>query len=72
MSHPRYKNYLFQTRNPHAVQPHLMKCFDAIARLQFGEVDGALTHDILAMVSPEVEKVGLGKVSYPCDPDLDN
>lgn len=25
----------FQTRNPHAVQPHLRKCFDAIAQLGF-------------------------------------
>lgn len=25
-----------QTRNPHAVQPHLRKCFDAISKLQFG------------------------------------
>nr|CAD7588832.1 unnamed protein product [Timema genevievae] len=28
--------YSLQTRNPHAVQPHLRKCFDAIARLEFG------------------------------------
>ena len=27
---------LAQTRNPLAVQPHLRKCFDAIAKLEFG------------------------------------
>ena len=29
---------LSQTRNPHAVQPHLQKCFDAIFKLEFGTV----------------------------------
>lgn len=27
-----------QSRNPHAVQPHLHKCFDAIAKLEFGRL----------------------------------
>ncbi|XP_075229380.1 dynein heavy chain at 16F [Lycorma delicatula] len=72
---------LAQTRNPHAVQPHLRKCFDAIARLEFGvkisdekehkdsqnltkdKKTGSelLTTDIIAMISPENEKVLLGK-----------
>lgn len=88
----------FQTRNPHAVQPHLRKCFDAVAKLEFGvrlpesemEItpEGALveremsfntrdmlqaklaktakpvdlTTDIIAMLSPEGERVNLGKV----------
>lgn len=87
-----------QTRNPHAVQPHLRKCFDAIAKLEFGvklpesemviTEEGALveremsfqtrdmlqaklaktakqedlTTDIIAMLSPEGERVNLGKV----------
>lgn len=87
-----------QTRNPHAVQPHLRKCFDAIAKLEFGvrlpesemtlTEEGALveremsprsrdrlqaalaltahpedlTTDIVAMLSPEGERVNLGKV----------
>lgn len=66
----------FKTRNPHAVQPHLRKCFDAIAKLEFGtkivvETDEAsgrkiketvtLTTDIMAMISPEGERVALGK-----------
>ena len=60
-----------------AVQPHLRKCFDAIASLTFGTLilgpDGKpveegdtggkpqSTNDILAMNSPEGESVGLGK-----------
>lgn len=58
-----------QTRNPHAVQPHLRKCFDAIAKLEFGVSGKAqpgqeaqLTTDIIAMLSPEGERVPLGKV----------
>jgi len=83
-----------QARNPHAVHPHLHRCFDAIAKLEFGrcslgqeeaeglqgdrgegvEEDGTvavsgtsraldiLTSDIIAMVSPEGEKVCLRKV----------
>jgi len=59
-----------------AVQPHLRKCFDAIASLKFGSLilgaDGKPakegepgkaqpTNDIVAMNSPEGETVGLGK-----------
>ena len=60
------KKFSLQTRNPHAVQPHLRKCFDAITRLEFGVVGGKneqqLTTDISAMLSPEGERVPLGKV----------
>ncbi|XP_052130991.1 dynein axonemal heavy chain 6 [Frankliniella occidentalis] len=62
---------LAQTRNPHAVQPHLRKCFDAIAKLEFGKggipgiFDGEdtdkLSSDIVAMISPEGERVVLTK-----------
>lgn len=62
-----------QTRNPHAVQPHLRKCFDAIAKLEFGKGAGGvlegedsdkLSSDIVAMISPEGERVPLTKVYF--------
>ncbi|XP_023013028.2 dynein heavy chain at 16F isoform X2 [Leptinotarsa decemlineata] len=79
LSNDELLDILAQTRNPHAVQPHLRKCFDAIAKLEFGvkaadEIEGEssgqlrskssaiiLTTDIIAMISPEGERVALGK-----------
>lgn len=70
LSNDELLEILAQTRNPQAVQPHLRKCFDAISQLEFGlltsTAQGATddtgekiqyTNDILAMVSPEGEKV---------------
>ena len=66
----------FQTRNPHAVQPHMRKCFDGIIKLEFGVKllgpvgddpsiipDVIFTTDIIAMLSPEGERVELTKVN---------
>ncbi|KTF76182.1 hypothetical protein cypCar_00045330 [Cyprinus carpio] len=70
LSNDELLEILAQTRNPQAVQPHLRKCFDAISQLEFGLLTPGegetgekiqYTNDILAMVSPEGEKVALGK-----------
>ena len=73
LSNDELLEILAQTRNPLAVQPHLRKCFDAIAKLEFavekrvvndeGVEEITYTNDILSMVSPEAEVVSLGKVS---------
>lgn len=65
LSNDELLEILAQTRNPQAVQPHLRKCFDAISRLEFAlqttdavsEAEKLYTTDILAMISPEGEKV---------------
>ncbi|XP_049961962.1 dynein axonemal heavy chain 6-like [Schistocerca serialis cubense] len=74
LSNDELLEILAQTRNPFAVQPHLRKCFDAIAKLEFGvhEKEGesgetaatVMTTDIVAMISPEGERVALGQGLY--------
>ncbi|CAI2733353.1 unnamed protein product [Schistosoma spindalis] len=68
LSNDELLEILAQTRNPLAVQPHLRKCFDAIIKLEFGITTDSInkdepvyTNDILAMISPEGERVSLGK-----------
>ncbi|XP_035385934.1 dynein heavy chain 6, axonemal [Electrophorus electricus] len=68
LSNDELLEILAQTRNPQAVQVHLRKCFDAIARLDFallppaeGEAERHYSNDVLAMISPEGEKVALVK-----------
>ncbi|KAM4706665.1 dynein axonemal heavy chain 6 [Discoglossus pictus] len=66
LSNDELLEILAQTRNPQAVQPHLRKCFDSISKLEFGVATAegeqeVFTNDILAMLSPEGERVGLGK-----------
>lgn len=65
LSNDELLEILAQTRNPHAVQPHLRKCFDSISRIEFATVknrDGqdVMTTNITAMVSPEGEKIMFG------------
>ena len=59
LSNDELLEILAQVRDPHAVQPHLRKCFDCIQKLEFGEKPGSV--DIVAMISPEGERVALGK-----------
>ena len=37
LSNDELLEILSQTRDPHAVQPHMSKCFDAVKRIVFGE-----------------------------------
>ena len=69
LSNDELLEILAQTRNVQAVQPHMMKCFDAIKSLDFGgqhkmspvKVFDETSVDIYGMVSPETEYVTLGK-----------
>ncbi|KAJ3105519.1 Dynein heavy chain 6, axonemal [Phlyctochytrium planicorne] len=60
LSNEELLEILSQTRNPHAVQPHLSKCFDAIKSLEFSSSDPK-SIDIIAMLSPEGERVPFTK-----------
>jgi dynein heavy chain len=59
LSNDELLEILAQTKNPHAVQSHLRKCFDNIAKLEFTPEPKSV--DIVAMVSAEGERVELGK-----------
>lgn len=57
LSNDELLEILSQTRDPHAVQPHMSKCFDAIKRIKFGE--GRQAHDIFGFLDPDGEYVPL-------------
>ena len=63
LSNDELLEILAQTRDPHAVQPHMGKCFDAIKSLDFGGADGrpeTADHRIYGMKSPEGEVIDYG------------
>jgi dynein heavy chain len=60
LSNDELLEILSQTKNPQAVQPHLSKCFDAIKSLEFSSNDPK-NIDIVAMISPEGERVNFLK-----------
>ena len=57
LSNDELLEIMSQTRDPHAVQPHMSKCFDAIKKIKFGE--GRQGHDILGFLDPSGEYVPL-------------
>ena len=57
LSNDELLEIMSQTRDPHAVQPHMSKCFDAIKRIKFGE--GKHSADILGFIDPGGEVVTL-------------
>jgi len=54
LSNDELLSIISQTRNPHAVQEHLCKCFDAISRVEFSKDNPA---DIIAMTDMIKERV---------------
>jgi dynein heavy chain len=56
LSNDEMLEILSQTRNAHAVQPHLIKCFDSMKKIEFGK-SAADNKNIYGMYSPENEYV---------------
>lgn len=58
LSNDELLQILAQSKNIHAVQPHISKCFDGIKTLEFGTEPGSL--NIVALLSAEGERIALG------------
>ena len=50
------------TKDPTRVQPHLKKCFEGVAKLNFNP-----NMEILAMISSEKEQIPFDQIIYPAD-----